>query len=108
MGGLSKQTTGLQPGSSDLGGLGQAEILHLSQEMLKLPVCDVTICLYMWLYLHMEVPRLGIKSYLQLPAYATATGSELCLQPMPQLAILNPLSEARDRTCILMETMSGP
>ena len=28
--------------------------------------------------------------------------SELCLQPAPQLPILNPLSEARDGTCVLM------
>ena len=28
---------------------------------------------------HMEVPRLGVESELQLPAYATATRSELCL-----------------------------
>ena len=36
----------------------------------------------------MEVPRLGVKSELQLPAYTTATatmGSEPCLQPTPQL-----------------------
>ena len=25
---------------------------------------------------HMEVPRLGVKSKLQLPAYATATGTQ--------------------------------
>ena len=37
---------------------------------------------------HMEVPRLGVKLELQLPAYTTATanaGSEPCLQPTPQL-----------------------
>ena len=36
----------------------------------------------------MEVPRLGVKSELKLPAYTTAQGnarSELCLQPMLQL-----------------------
>ena len=58
----------------------------------------------------MEVPRLGVKSELQLPAYTTATA-----MPDPswvhdlhhnswQCWILNPLSGARDQTCILMDT----
>ena len=34
---------------------------------------------------HMEVPRLGVESELQLPAYTTATGFELRLRPQPQL-----------------------
>ena len=55
-------------------------------------------------------PRLGIKSELQLPAYTTATamldlsriydlhnGSQQC-------QILNPLSEARNQTCILTDS----
>ena len=59
---------------------------------------------------HMKVPRLGVKSEIQLLAYTTATaiaGSQLHLQPTPQFQqwwILNPLSEARDRTTILMDT----
>ena len=36
------------------------------------------------------IPRLGVKSELQLPAYATAT------------AMPDPLSEARDWTCNLI------
>ena len=57
---------------------------------------------------HVEVPRLGVQSELQLLAYATATA-------MPELShgcdlhhslwqrrILNPLSAARDRTHNLM------
>ena len=57
---------------------------------------------------HMEVPRLGVKLELQVLAYTTATA-------MPDLScvcnshhsswqhqILNPMSEARDRTCNLM------
>ena len=62
----------------------------------------------------MEVPRLGVESDLQLPAYATAAAkqdpSHVCkprLQPTPQLTamlILNPLSRARDRTHTLMDT----
>jgi len=40
---------------------------------------------------HRDVPRLGVRSELQLPAYTTATarahaaGSELRLRPTPQL-----------------------
>ena len=37
---------------------------------------------------HMEVPRLGVPSELLLPAYTTATGSELRLQPTPQLIVI--------------------
>ena len=72
-------------------------------------VC-VCVCLlgpYPW---HMEVPRLGVKWKLQLPAYTIATA-------MPDLSrvydlhhsswqcwILNPLIQARDQTYILMDT----
>ena len=48
-------------------------------------------------------PRPGVIAELQLLAYAR---SELCLQPTPQLKatpILNPLSEARDQTRIVMD-----
>ena len=50
----------------------------------------------------MEVPRLGVKSELQLPAYATATAtrdqSPVCdlHHSSQQCWILNPLKEARD------------
>jgi len=52
----------------------------------------------------MEVPRLGVESELQLPAYTTATAmlnlSHVCdLHHSLQLCqILNPLSKARDQT----------
>ena len=52
----------------------------------------------------MEVPRLGVKSELQLPAYTTATAtpdpSHICdlHHSSVQRQILNPRSEARDRT----------
>ena len=58
----------------------------------------------------MEVPRLGVELALKLPAYATAIAmpgpSHICdLRPqLKQYRILNPLSEARDRICILMDT----
>ena len=58
----------------------------------------------------MEVPRLEVRLELQLLAYTTATAT-----PDPnhifdlhhiswQHQILNPLSKARDRTCVLMNT----
>ena len=52
----------------------------------------------------MEIPRLGIESELQLPAYVTATAmqdlSHVCdlHHGSQQRRILNPLSEARNRT----------
>ena len=57
---------------------------------------------------HMEVPRLGVESELQPPAYARATATQDLsrgLQPTPQLTAvpnLNPLSKARVRTHNLM------
>ena len=59
---------------------------------------------------HMEVPRLGVWLQLRLLVYTTATA-----RPDPshvfdlhhsswQRCILDPLSKARDRTCILMGT----
>ena len=52
----------------------------------------------------MEVPRLGVESELQLPAYATATAtwdlrSDCNLhRSSQQQQILKPLSKARDQT----------
>ena len=54
-----------------------------------------------------EVPRLGVESELQLLATATAKPdlSQVCSQHHTswQQWILNQLSEARNRTCILMD-----
>ena len=61
----------------------------------------------------MEFPRLGVEPKLQLPAYATATAvqdlSHICElhHSSWQHGILNPLSEARDQTHILMNTDPG-
>ena len=58
----------------------------------------------------MEVPRLGDELELQLPAYATAKAmqdpSRICnLHHSSQhCQILDPWSEARDRTHIRMDT----
>ena len=79
-------------------------------------VC-VCVCVYtnrynffLGLYLqHMEVPRLGVDSELQLPAYATAIAMQdlSCICDLHHSSrqhwILNPLSKARDRTLILMD-----
>ena len=56
---------------------------------------------------HMEVPKLGVKSELQLPAYTP--------QPQPcrirvasatyTTAMTMPDPEPRDRTCVLMDTV---
>ena len=59
---------------------------------------------------HMEVSRLGVESELQLSAYATATEtqdpSHVCNlhHSSRQGRITDPLSQARDRTHILMDT----
>ena len=60
----------------------------------------------------MEVPRLGVKLELQLPTYTIATATQDLsrrLRPIPQLTAtldpyLNLLSEAKDRTCVLLDT----
>ena len=58
----------------------------------------------------MDVPRPGVESELQLLAYTTAAAmQDLSLiwdlhHSSQQCQILNPLSEARDRTCVLMDT----
>ena len=59
---------------------------------------------------HTKVPRLGANSELQLPAYTTATAiwdpSHICdlHHSSQQYWTPNPLSKARDRTRILMNT----
>ena len=77
------------------------------------------MCVYMNIYIyilflglhpwHMGVPRLGSELELQLPAYTyrhSNVGSKPNLRPTPQLTAMmdpQPLSEARDRTCILKD-----
>ena len=57
----------------------------------------------------MEVPRLGAETELQPPAYTTATATATAMQDASHIYLwqcrsLSPLSEARDQTCILMDT----
>ena len=59
---------------------------------------------------HVEVPRLGVKSELYLAAYTPATAmpdpSHVCNlhHSSWQRQILNPMSKAKDRAFILMDT----
>ena len=61
----------------------------------------------------MDIPRPGVETELQLLAYTTAISQlpdpsyicDLCCS-LQQHWILNSLSEARDWTCLLMDTMS--
>ena len=56
----------------------------------------------------MDVPRLGVKSELQVPATATAMPdpSHIC-NLCHQCRILNPLSETNDQIHILTDTVFG-
>ena len=64
--------------------------------------CFVLLCFLGLLLQHMEVPRLGVKSELELLASATATAtwdlSHVCdlHRSSQQRQIINPLSEVRD------------
>ena len=84
------------------------KLIHSSDNALTARRLDNSRSVYLFILflgphpLHMEVPRLGVELELQLPVY-----------PQPQQRgtpaplhrqILNPLSEARDRTPILMDT----
>ena len=61
---------------------------------------------------HRDVPKLGVEVDLQLPAYTTAIATQdlSCIcdlhHSLQQCWILDPLNEARARTCILMDTDS--
>ena len=70
----------------------------------------ILLLFFLWPHLcHMEVPELGVQSELWLPAYTTATAmldlSHVCdlYHSLWQHQILNPLSKARDSTCIFMD-----
>ena len=68
----------------------------------------VFLGLHLW---HVEIPRLGVQLELQLLAYTTATAmpypSHICDvdHSSQQCWILNPLSKARDLTCVFMNTI---
>ena len=62
----------------------------------------------------MQFPRLGVESELQLLVYTTAAAaqdlSHICdlYHSSRQCWILNPLSDARVGTCVLMDTSWVP
>ena len=73
--------------------------------------CFFFVCFLGLLPQHMEVSRLGLESQLQLPAYVTAIAmlwDPSCIYDLhhnsQQLWISDPLSKARDQTCIFMDT----
>ena len=83
------------------------------QQKLKV-YCKSTIlffffCLFRAHPRHMKLPKLGVKSDLQVLAYATAVAMPdlTCLCDLHHSSwhrcMLNPLSKARDLTCILMD-----
>ena len=94
-------------------------LLCLNMHRLTMPqyvVLFSTVILFFFLFfflgLHpwrMKVPRLGVESELQLPDYTTATAAQdpSCIcnlhRSSRQCGIHDPLSEDRDRTCILMD-----
>ena len=88
----------------------QYQILNLMSHQ-GTPKCPFSFLVFLGPHLgHMQVPRLGVKSELLTLAYATATAmldlSRGCdLHPSSwQCWIPDPLSEARDQMCILMDS----
>ena len=89
----------------------QALCQNLTMDYIYICVCVcVCVCILGPHLQQMEVPRLGVELELQLPAYGTVTATpdlscacDLCCS-LQQHWILNPLSKARDRTRILMDT----
>ena len=95
--------------------LSQCYVINYIIQSLVTCVLDACFFFFFLLFLgphpwHMEAPRLGVSSELQLPAYATATAmpdlSCICdlHHSSRQCQILNPLSKARDGTRNLMVT----
>jgi len=82
----------------------------LFNRVLSLPGNCFFFCFLGWHLWHMEVPRLGAESELQLPAYVTpiAMQDPSCIFDLhhssQQHHILNSLSKAKEKTCILMDT----
>ena len=72
------------------------------------------LLLFTWHTHHMEVPRLGVRSELQLKptpqpwkhGYPSCIFNLCC--SFWQCQIINPLTEARDLSCVLTEITSGP
>ena len=82
-------------------------VMKLSEKMTSISYLKFFFFSLLGPYLkHMEVPKIGLYPELQRQAYATATAMpdlrhicDLC-HSLWQPWILNPLSKARDLTCI--------
>ena len=115
--------------SCKVGGLNASRLsstrveMHVSYSLLyHQTLKKVKILFFLWLSFclsvflswphlrHMEVPRLGVELELLPLAHTTATATQdpSCTCNLHhsswQLQILNPLIEARDRTCVLVDT----
>ena len=93
------------------GSLGIGNQIQISQEGCKFIYLFFVLCFFVGLHLwQVEVPGLGVKSELWLPACATAMARQDAshlfdpCQSLWQCWIFTPLSEARGQTCVLMET----
>ena len=89
------------------------DILAILDSILQTVVSSSCLFIYLFCFLgshlrHMEIPRLGVQSELQLLAYASAIATQdpshvfNLHHSSQQCQILNPLSTARDRTGNLM------
>ena len=90
-------------------------LLQKHYDLLKATMMIVSFFFFFLVFLgphqqHVEVPRLGVGSEQQLPAYTRATATQDLSRSCDlhysswQRQILNPLNEARDWTHILMDT----
>ena len=83
----------------------------------ELPLFSLSLFFFFFFFLglypwHMEAPKVGVESELHLLACATATATATqdpshvydLYHSSCQCQTLNPLSKARDHTCILMDT----
>ena len=88
----------------------------ICQDLINYLQTFIYLLTYLFVFLglhpqHVEVPRLGVESELQLPAYSTAPAmpdpSHICDLHLSsrQRHILKPLSKARDPNHVLMDTV---
>ena len=82
-----------------------------TRELLNSIFFYIIFMFFLWPHLwHKEVPGLGVASELRLQAHSTATADPSCIYSLhhsvQQYKILNPLTEARDGTRILTDTVS--
>ena len=105
------QGQGRSSGASDPSSSSCNTVCIHSEWPVPIPFWSLNIFCFLGPHLqHTEVPRLGVKSELQLPACATGTArwdpSHICdlHHRSRQRRIPDPLSKTQDQTCILMDT----